>query len=262
MDGSGGGRMDIAVLGSCGSWPGQGRACSGYLVRTATTAVVVDMGSGTLANLQEHVAPSDLATIDAVVLSHAHPDHWTDLSGLSVALRYYLRASGIALYAGPETLDAARHLLGELTPPFDVFPVHDADIVTVGDLRLTFCATDHNVPTLAVRLDGPDASVAYSADTGPGWSIEALGDGIDVALIEATFTDATNQPGVAHLTAREAGAMAAAAGVGELVITHLAPGTDPVTAAAEASVAFGSAVTVASDGLVVPVARLGGRAKT
>jgi ribonuclease BN (tRNA processing enzyme) len=254
--------MDVVVLGSSGSWPGRGRACSGYLVRTATTTIVLDMGSGTLANLQQHIDPSEFASIDAVVLSHAHPDHWTDLTGLAVGLRYYLDVSGIALYAGADTLNAARNLLGELTPPFEVVTVHDADVVPVGDVRLTFAATDHSVPTLAVRADGPDGSLAYSADTGPGWSLATLGDGIDVALCEATFTDHNHAPGVGHLTARQAGAMASAAGVGQLVITHLAPGTDPDVAAAEASEAFGAPVTVASDGLVVPVARIGGRAQT
>jgi len=254
--------VELTVLGSSGSWPGPGRACSGYLVRTATTTIVLDMGSGTLANLQRHVAPADLPGIDAVVLSHAHPDHWTDVSGLAVGLRYYLGAAGVPLYAGAGTVSAARHLMGELTPPFDVFTVHDADIVTVGDVRITFAATDHNVPTLAARLDGPDATLVYSADTGPGWSLSALGDDIDVALCEATFTDANANHGSAHLTAREAGAMARDAGVGELVITHLAPGTDPAVAAAEASEAFGAGVVVATDGLVVPVSRIGGRAKT
>jgi ribonuclease BN (tRNA processing enzyme) len=262
LDGPAGDAMTVTVLGSCGSWPAHGRACSGYLVRTATTTIVVDMGSGTLANLQGHLAPSQLPDIDAVVLSHAHADHWMDLTGLAVGLRYYLNASGIPLYAGPDTIDAARQVHGELTPPFDVFEVHDADIVTVGDVRLTFSATDHSVPTLAVRFDGPAGTVAYTADTGPNWSLEALGDGIDVALCEATFTDDNHAAGVAHLTARQAGAMARAAGVGELVITHLAPGTDPDVAAVEAADAFGAPVTVASDGLVVPVARIGGRAQT
>jgi len=250
------------VLGSSGSWPGPDRACSGYLVRTATTNIVVDLGPGALANLHHHLPPDGFAGIDAIMVSHAHPDHWTDLAGLSVGLRYFLGIDHLDLYAGAETLAAAEQLLSGLTPPFVPHVVADGDRVTVGDVTVRCSATDHPVPTFAMRFDTPDACVAYTADTGANWSLDALGPGIDVAVCEATFTEATDRGFGGHLTARQAGAMAADAGVSHLVLTHLAPGTDPVAAQAEATEVFGGVVTVAHDGLVVPVARIAGRAET
>src|SRR3712207_8466497 len=50
-----------------------GNACSGYLVHDGETSVWIDCGPGTLANLQRHVA---LADVDAIVVTHGHPDHW------------------------------------------------------------------------------------------------------------------------------------------------------------------------------------------
>lgn len=77
--------MSLTVLGCCGSYPGPGQACSGYLVRAIGTSVWVDAGTGTLANLQRHVR---LQEVDAIVLSHEHPDHWMDLTGAYVAAKY------------------------------------------------------------------------------------------------------------------------------------------------------------------------------
>jgi ribonuclease BN (tRNA processing enzyme) len=66
--------LSLTVLGCSGSYPGKGEACSSYLVRSGSTTVWLDAGSGSMANLQQHVG---LDAVDAVVLTHEHPDHWT-----------------------------------------------------------------------------------------------------------------------------------------------------------------------------------------
>ena len=64
------------MLGCDGSWPGPGGAGSGYLVQTDDTTLLLDAGPGTFANLCRLADP---AGVTAVVLTHEHPDHWTDL---------------------------------------------------------------------------------------------------------------------------------------------------------------------------------------
>jgi ribonuclease BN (tRNA processing enzyme) len=89
-----------------------------------------------------------------------------------------------------------------------------------------------------VRVDAGGRSLAYSADTGPDWSVAELGEGVDLFVCEASLTEA-EEGRVQHLSAAQAGAMAAAAGVGRLVLTHVVPGVDPEAqraAAAGASV--------------------------
>lgn len=251
--------MELVVLGSSGSWPGPDRACSGYLVRTDTTHVVVDLGPGALSRLHHHLPAGGFAGLDAVVVSHAHPDHWTDLAGLAVGLRYFVGHDGLDLYAGTDTLAAADQLLAGLNPPFRPTTVTAGDQVVVGDITIGFAMTDHPVPTLAMRFDTPGATLAYTADTGPHWSLHELGAGIDVAVCEATFTDATASGVTGHLTARQAGAMAASAGVGHLVLSHLAPGSVATAAADEAGETFGGPISVAHDGLHVRVGRIADR---
>jgi len=135
---------------------------------------------------------------------------------------------------------------------FEWTEVSDGGRATVGAFSLTFSRTDHPVETLAVRVEGDGRALGYSADSGPGWSLEALGPGLDVALCEATFLH--DQEGlVQHMSARQAGASARRAGVRRLVITHLLPTIDRAAARAEAEAAFGSTVELASEGLEIEV---------
>ncbi|HNH96176.1 MAG TPA: MBL fold metallo-hydrolase, partial [Microthrixaceae bacterium] len=69
-------RLAVTVLGCGGTFAGAGNACSGYLVRGGGTAVLLDCGPGVLSSLQHHLEPTEL---DAVVVSHSHPDHWGDV---------------------------------------------------------------------------------------------------------------------------------------------------------------------------------------
>jgi ribonuclease BN (tRNA processing enzyme) len=89
--------------------------------------------------------------------------------------------------------------------------------------------------------------MGYSADTGPGWSLEALGDGLDLALCEATVP-AEMEGAMQHLSARQAGESARAAGARRLVLTHLWSTVDPERSRGEGSEAFGEAVDVAAVG--------------
>lgn len=230
--------LSVTVLGCSGSYPGPGAACSGYLVRGAGTSVWLDAGSGTLANLQLHVA---LDQVDAVVLTHEHPDHWSDLEGYRVACTYVVEHAGVPVYA-PAGVE--ERLSADSAPAFEWHTVAGGDAVNVGGLQLRFSRTDHPPETLAVRVDGDGRSLVYSADTGPAWSLADLGPGIDVALCEATYL-ADREGTAGHLSARQAGAMAAQAAAGRLVLTHVWPTVDPEASRAEAEAAYGRPVELA-----------------
>lgn len=242
----------VTVLGCSGSYPGPGVPSTGYLVRHGDTAVWLDAGAGTFAELQRHVGVAELT---AVVLTHAHVDHWADLVQLRTVLRYFRPAlAGLPVYGTAATHDLAAHLAGgTLDDVFAWTTITAASEIVTGSLRWSFSLTDHPVETLAVRADTPEArSFAFSADTGPGWSPVDLGPGIDLFLCEASLDEADT--GVAaHLTGREAGAGARAAAVGRLVITHVLPGLDGEAHRREAEDAFGAAVVVAAVGATYPI---------
>jgi ribonuclease BN (tRNA processing enzyme) len=233
--------LSLTVLGCSGSYAGPGGACSGYLLDDGSTRVWLDAGSGTLANLQCHVAAEE---VDAIVLSHEHPDHWSDVEGWHNVLRFVLERTGFPVYA-PAGL---RHRTYQETEPQIAWhDVADGVTATVGTMTFTFSRTDHGPETLGMRVDAGGRSLGYSADTGPAWSLEALGPGLDLALCEATVT--IEEEGLLqHLSARQAGASAREAGAARLVLTHLWATVDPEQSRREGSEAFGAPVEVASVG--------------
>jgi ribonuclease BN (tRNA processing enzyme) len=235
--------LSVTVLGSSGTYAGPGNACSGFLVRSGTTAVLMDAGPGTFANLQQHMDPADL---DAVVISHSHPDHWLDLPVMRNALKYVLDVHGVDLYSTAETLSLAEALsAGGLGPNLRPHCIDERSRVTIGDLGFRFSRTDHPVETLGIRIDHDGRSLGYTADTGPGWSLAELGRDLDVGLSEATFLDGEGHGTPVHLSAGQAGRLAREAGVRRLVISHVLPTGSVAEAAAQASEAYGAAVGVA-----------------
>lgn len=239
--------FSVTVLGCDGSFPGPGGACSGYLLRAGKTKLWLDAGSGTMSNLQRHIR---LDEIDAVVVTHQHPDHWSDLEGLAIAFKWALHRKGPAVFAP----DGIRELLrvGDAADIYEWQTIDETTVISVGEVKIVFSRTDHSVPTFAIRAEFEGRSLGYSADTGPAWSLRALGDDLDLALCEATFL-ADKEGSVQHLSARQAGASALQAAAHRLVITHLTPGIDHNAARTEAQASFGKTVQVAEIGATYEV---------
>ncbi len=215
------------------------------------TAVMLDAGPGTFANLCRW---GDPARVSAVVLSHEHPDHWTDLESFATWAGYgpgRSRSGGAAggglTVLAPPGLRRWSHFAD--APWIDWRELAPSMVLTIGSLRARFVATDHGPPTLAVGLEHEGATLAYSADSGPGWSVQELGAAIGTFLCEATFTR-ESEGSAAHLSGHEAGAMARRAGVGRLILTHRWPTVSADAVRHEAETAFGAGVEQASAGAV------------
>lgn len=235
--------LTVTILGASGTYAGPGGVCSGYLIQSETTNLWLDCGPGSFANLQRHIALTDL---HGIVCSHSHPDHWVELPVAANAFRYGIDQfdAGIPVVWTQDT----ERLFGATShrPPEPTFVSHVVDEtskVTIGDIDVSFSRTDHPVETLAVRIDSGGKSIVYSADTGDDWALSSLGPHIDLALVEATL-DAP-KAGVQHLTAAQAGSQAREAGVASLVLTHLAPGSDPEARRIEAATVFDGPIAVA-----------------
>jgi ribonuclease BN (tRNA processing enzyme) len=232
----------LTVLGCDGSWPGPGGAGSGYLVRIGGTVVMVDAGPGTFATLQTVVDPIE---VDAVVITHHHSDHWTDLYAMDTQARFDRRRRAPLPVYGPS--QAAALADPARTPKLDWRVVTHGDRAGIGEASCAFHRTDHAEETLAVRIDGAGRTLGYSADSGPAWSLDQLGSGLDLILCEATYTS-EHEGTAGHMSGRQAGASARQAGARRLVITHRWPTVDAAAVAKEAEAAFGGPVEQATIG--------------
>ena len=240
--------MEIRVLGGCGAWPAAGQACSGYLLSHDGFRLVVDIGYATLPRLLEHVPAS---SVDAVVVSHGHPDHCADLNPLLRARA--LSASppaALPVYALPGALDAVLALdrPGMLDSAYRLCEFSAGSTFEAGPFRIDTWALPHFRPNAGVRLSAGGHSVAYTGDTGPSEDLVALARDADLFIAEATYADEEEmeKKDVPYLSsARRAGEYATRAGARRLLLTHLWPETDPASYLTAARLSYDGVVGIA-----------------
>ncbi|WIX82330.1 MBL fold metallo-hydrolase [Amycolatopsis carbonis] len=241
--------MRLTILGCSGSVPGPNTAASGYLLEAEGFRLGLELGNGAFAQLQTVCDPFDL---DALVLSHLHSDHCADVNSLTVLRRYHpappypARPRQLPLYApadAPTRLanayaaDADERAAVDLS---DVYAFHTLreETVRIGPFDVTAAVVQHPTPAFGLRISYGGAFLAYTGDTGPCTALGELADGVDVLLSEASWTDAADRPDGVHLSGKQAGELAKDAGVGRLLLTHIAPWTDSRAVLAEAAAVF------------------------
>ena len=232
--------MKLTVIGCSGSGPGPDSAASCYLVEQDGFRLVLDLGSGAFGPLQKVLNPGD---IDAIFLSHMHADHCLDIAPFVVWHRYSSQAKRprVPLYA---PIGADRRLAwayddegDPLTDVFDFVPIGPGSFV-LGPFGVRTARTAHPVECNAIRLEAGGRALVYTGDTGPSRRVVDLARGADVLLAEAAHPPGPDLPPGLHLTGREAGEHAAAAGVGRLLLTHVPAWVDEIGQLFAASAVF------------------------
>ncbi|GAA2797094.1 MBL fold metallo-hydrolase [Saccharopolyspora taberi] len=242
--------MELTVLGCSGSAPAPQSPSSGYLLRSGDSLIAIDLGNGTMGPLQRFADPFDL---DALLLTHLHPDHCADTSPLVVYLRfrpnppYDIKQRRLPVYAPPEAPSRLAAIFApskeelaetDLSDTFEFRPP-PVEPVRIGAFDIRAIPVDHLCPTWGLRIEAEGRVFAFTGDTGPSDGIAKLAAGADVLLAEASWLDHPDQPAGMHLSGKQAGAAAASAGAARLLLTHYSPWTDQDALLKEASDAFG-----------------------
>lgn len=244
--------MRLTVIGGSGGIPGEGRPCSGYLVEAADFRLLVDPGYGVATALS-----ATRISVDAVIVSHGHPDHCADLSAL---LRQAAWADPprdpLPVHALPGALDAVLRLdrpelLGDA---YRLTTFEAGASLAIGPFTAATSLLPHPRPNAGLRLEADGRCLVYTGDCGPSAALVELARGADLLLAEASY--ATEVPdGVAGAlsSAADAGREAAEAEVRRLVLTHLMPETDAQASVAAARRSYAGPIDVARPGLVVDI---------
>ena len=241
--------MELIVLGSEGGWATPGGAACGYLLHLDGFNLWLDAGTGTMANLQEHIGLRD---VDAVVISHRHFDHFLDLYPYFLALRLDQERRGrVPLFAPPGFFEHALQLEAKLGEVFAPAVVEPGATFEAGPIRVRTAPMAHPVPTLGMRFEVDGRALAYSGDTGPCDELVDLARHSDVLLCEATWLERPEGWDLIHLTAAEAGEHAARAEAASLILTHIWPTNDLDKATQQAGAAFGGPAQLAAPGMSV-----------
>ena len=241
--------MRLTVLGGCGAWPAAGQACSGYLVEHDGFTVLLDPGYAVLPRMLAYIKAEDL---DAVLVSHGHPDHCADLNPLlrARALRDDADpAPPLPVYAPPQALDAVLALdrKGMLDDAIDQRDFAPGDTFSTGPFDVRTWLLPHWLPNAGLRLTAAGETLAYTGDTGPAPELTDLARDAHIFLAEASYPREVPADSARHLSsAAQAGQTAARAGAQSLMLTHLMQGTDPDQAIEAAAASFRGQISVAT----------------
>lgn len=262
--------MNITVLGGAAACPNPGQGCSSYLVSHGSASLLLDCGPDTLSVLR---SVADYRAIDAIIISHTHADHTLDLIPYRYGLRYepgrdrhdahkvplwmppggtpFLAKLGAALAHGDE------ESIEFFESTFRISEYAADRDYQVGPFTLRFVPTFHAIPCWAVRVEGSGKSLTYLADSSFHPSLIDFAGGSNVLICEGTLLESDEDSSTAqqtHMTAAQAGMLAAASGVDQLILTHLWSAFGFAAYEAEARSHFDGTLHIAKPGLVVPAA--------
>ncbi len=237
----------------------------------------MDAGSGVAARLAE--AGVRAVDLDRVCLTHLHSDHVVDLGHL-VLSRWILGQNAPLAVFGPEGTRAhverllalwawdidvrLAHMHDRESPRVVVTEIREGEVLRAGGVTVTAFEVEHEPvkPAFGFRVEADGRRVVISGDTRPSENLIRHARGADVLIHECTeATKASWTPGCGwpsreakvrdlaayHTGPAEVGKVAARAGVGTLVLTHLMPGSVPADLAARAAQDFAGTVVVGED---------------
>ena len=274
--------IDITLLGTGSPIVDPNRAGPSTLVSAGGQQFLVDCGRGAL--MRAAAAGTQAAGLTALLLTHLHSDHITDLSDV-ITTRWVttIGPNPLPVIGPPGTAKVVEATLAALAPDISYRIHHHADITEPpavqvheftdgqvwdsGGVRITAAPTDHPPvePTIGFRVTHDGTAVVLAGDTVPCAALDELARGADALVHTVIRKDLVEQMPAQrirdildyHSSVEQAAATAARAGVSTLVLTHYVP---PLIAGQEdqwralAATEFSGRVELGDDLLKVSVA--------
>lgn len=246
----------VTILGSGTCVPSLTRSSCSVLIEHRDAHFLLDVGPGTMAQLLK--AGKTIYDIDALLLSHFHPDHASELSGFLFSTQY----------ADDNRPGKPLHLAGGpgLKGFYDNLNFAFGNKLALDDLRLHELVDDSALVFDGVSIRSapmvhrPESRaycfitkekkrIVYTGDTDYSEALIGLAREADLLICESAFPDEFKREG--HLTPSLAGDIAQRAGVKQLVLTHLYPECDGVDIVAQCRHTYDGPLAVARDLMVI-----------
>lgn len=242
--------MKLHVLGDSGAAPYMGSPCTGYVVSTRSSQILLDCGPGVATAVGRTLDPVDL---NAVFITHLHQDHCWDLLPFAQSLRVRRGISSRRLFSsarvegpqmprpipvylgsgGKEMIEDFESYFPVSTPaPFDTATGGVLDFrefsgtepIAVGDILVEPFAVQHSIPAVGFAIGDGTTRLVFTGDTGLYDGLVSACAGADAILAEASMPKGGNLMEKHHMSAADAGALAKRSGVEVLILTHFVEG--------------------------------------
>jgi ribonuclease BN (tRNA processing enzyme) len=245
--------MRLTVLGAGPAYSDRpGSTGAAYLLRTGASSLLVDLGQGSFPALASRLEPS---TLDAIVISHLHPDHFIDLVALRHYLVFQLRPSGRVKVLGPaglaERIDALHAEPGFSAAAFDLGDLSPRQF-EIGEFvvqaRLVTHTPESDSFGFRILARGRSTGLVYSGDCGRADDLLPLIHEGDALLTEVSFGPEPVAPGAQHLNGPLVGDLATRTAAGRILLTHLQMGFDRDATVASAAARFNGPIDLVDPG--------------
>ena len=249
--------MELIILGSGTGVPSSRRGSPGILLRVEGKDILLEIGSGILGRLPS--AGTSYEGIDAILLSHLHPDHVCDLVPFLFACRYELapRRKDLLIMGGKGLkahYEGLRRVYGRWVQP-QGFQLHLQEMNygerEIGGVRVKVMPMLHTEGSVGYRIEGEGRVLAYSGDTDYCPEVVELAQGADLLILECSFPEGMKVQG--HLIPSVAGRIAQEAGVRRLLLTHFYPPCDEADVLTQCKASFEGEVMKAEDMMRVEI---------
>lgn len=247
--------MRLTVIGCGDAFGSGGRFNTCFMVQGSQRTILIDCGASTPVAMKK--CDIDLNTIDGIVLSHLHGDHFGALPFLMLESQFHLRRDKPLTVVGPpgtpERVNAAMEVffprssknawrfpfeMGEITPGVP-------DEVLGFAIRTVEVIHQSGAPSTALRLTEGGKTLAYSGDTEWTDALIPIADGADLFIVEC-YDYSRSLPG--HTSFATLQDKRPSLRAKRIMVTHMNP-----TMLERQDEARAAGFLVAQDGLVVDV---------
>lgn len=214
--------MKLTILGNNGPYPKAGGACSGYLLEYEDTKVLIDCGNGVLSRLQKFYPVHEL---DAIILTHLHSDHISDIFVMKYALGISRTLGNNSKTIPIYTANDDQYLIDNMNynDSFKINFIDEDNEVIIGNIKFNFIKTKHLVETYGVKAIAGNKKFVYSSDTSYFEEFIDFVKDANLFLCEVGILSKDKNKNIMHLTPKEVAKLAEKAKVKKLLLTHFYP---------------------------------------